>query len=99
MATPSDKKKAATKAKRPTALKRKIQSDKRNLINRAFKASVQTSIRFFNEALKNANEPGQIKEKLSLVYSLMDKGVKKGIFKKQKAARTKRRLHARLAKG
>jgi small subunit ribosomal protein S20 len=79
------------KVKRPSALKRKLQSDKRRLANRSFKATVRTAIRGLKEAvLKKEGDSAQTK--LQTVYSLMDKGVKKGIFKKNKADRTKSRL-------
>ncbi|MDN3504537.1 MAG: 30S ribosomal protein S20 [Rhabdochlamydiaceae bacterium] len=76
------------KQKKPTALKRKLQSDKKNLLNRAFKSKVKTSLK----KLKTFHESGE-KENLALevnaVTSLMDKGVKKGIYKKAKASRVK----------
>lgn len=82
------------KVKRPTAQKRDIQSKKRRLQNRAFKAQVRTAIRQFDESLPKG-DAAEIKEKLNKVYSLMDKGVKHGTFKLNKASRTKARLAAR----
>lgn len=84
------------KVKRPTALKRDIQSKKRRLNNKTFKSSVRTAIRKFEGALTQS-DAGITKEALNDVYSLMDKGVKKGVFKINKASRTKSRLTARLA--
>lgn len=85
------------KIKRPTALKRDIQSKKRRLRNKTFKSSVRTAIRKFESSLIQG-DAASTKEALNDVYSLMDKGVKKGVFKLNKASRTKSRLTARLAK-
>lgn len=82
------------KTKRPTALKRDIQNEKRRLRNKSFKSQVRTTIRHFEELLPKG-EKTAIQEKLTEVYSLMDKGVKKGVFKLNKASRTKSRLTAR----
>jgi len=83
------------KVKRPTALKRDIQNEKRRLINKAFKSKIRTTVRQFEELLPKA-DTAAITEKLNEIYSLMDKGVKKGIFKINKASRTKSRLTARI---
>lgn len=85
------------KQKRPTALKRDMQSERRNLANRAFKAKVNTAVRSFHETVSQ-KDSASAKTKLNDVYSLMDKGVKKGIFKLNKAKRVKSRLHALTAK-
>lgn len=92
---PASKKKTEALTKRPSAQKRDLQNEKRRLRNRSYRASVLTSLRSLESALAN-KEPAQ--DKLSALYSLMDKGVKKGVFKPQKAARTKSRLAARIAK-
>ncbi len=47
-------------------------------------------MRSFEEALQS-NDKDQAKVALNSVYSLMDKGVKRGIFKQNKAARIKSR--------
>ena len=92
----ADKKEGKTK--RPSALKRDLQNEKRRLRNRSYRSSVQTAIRGLNTSLTQ-KEPGDaVKTKLDAIYSLMDKGVKKGVFKAQKAARTKSRLANRIAK-
>ena len=90
------KEKGAVKVKRPQAQKRDIQSEKRRLINRSFKSEVRTIIRSFEEALPKG-DAADIKEKLKEVYSAMDKGVKRGVFKLNKASRTKARMAARVA--
>lgn len=84
------------KVKRPTAIKRDLQSEKRRLRNKTFKSSVRTAIRKFEESLTK-EDPAAIKESLNSVYSLMDKGVKHGVFKVNKAGRTKARLTAHAA--
>lgn len=94
--TMAKEKEEVKKVKRPTALKRDIQNEKRRLINKAFKSKVRTAVRGFEESLTKG-EPEAIKDKLNEVYSLMDKGVKKGIYKINKASRTKSRLTARVA--
>ena len=85
-----------TKAKRPTPLKRDLQNEKRRLLNKAFKSSVRTSVRSFDEALAKG-DAASIKEQLDNVYSMMDRGVKRGVYKLNKASRTKARLAARAA--
>lgn len=81
------------KVKRPTAIKRDMQNSKRRAQNKAFKSQVRTAMREFDESL----EKGNATESLNKVYSLLDKCVKKGIFKLNKASRTKSRLAARAA--
>ena len=100
MAEPADKKdkKAVAKVKRPSRLKGDLQNQTRRLINRSHKAQVLTSIRSLTASLSAKDSLETAKEKLSTIYSLMDKGVKKGVFKANKAARTKSRLAARLSK-
>jgi len=84
------------KVRRPTAAKRALQSEKRNLRNRTLKSQVRTAMRHFQEASK-AGDSTAITARLSEVYSLMDKGVKKGVYKVNKASRTKSRITKRLA--
>lgn len=99
----AEEKKAESKKKegakrKPSALKRDQQSEKRRLRNKSYRASVLTSVRSLENSI-NQKEPAEaIKSKLNLIYSLMDKGVKRGVYKAQKAARTKSRLAARCAK-
>jgi small subunit ribosomal protein S20 len=85
------------KVKRPTPLKRDEQNAKRRTRNRTFKASMRTTIRKFEEAVEKGDAAVSKKE-LNEVYSIVDKGVKYGIIKKNKASRTKSRMTARLAK-
>lgn len=94
MAPKSD---AAKKTKRPTAIKRDTQNSKRRLQNKSFKSQVKTAMRSFEEALKDGNN-SSIQDQLSKVYGFMDKGVKKGVFKLNKASRTKARISAKVAR-
>lgn len=94
----SDKKKTEAKTKQPSALKRDLQNEKHRLRNRSYRAEVLTSIRALEGSLAKKEAPEAVKEKLNQIYSLMDKGVKRGVFKPQKAARTKSRLTARCSK-
>lgn len=82
---------ASKKKKCPTALKRMKQNKAQNLQNRSFKSRVRTAIRAFETAF-SAKDKGKMQVALSSVYSLMDKGVKKGVYNKHKAARTKSRM-------
>ncbi len=98
MAEPTDKKgkKTEAKVKRPSALKRDLQNQKNRLRNRSHRSEVLTAVKSLTASLSNKEAAEVTKEKLSTIYSLMDKGVKKGVFKANKAARTKSRLAARL---
>jgi len=90
-------KKEEVKQKRPSALKRDLQNEKRRLRNRSYRAKVSTAVRSFEKSLSEKEAPESVKSKLDLIFSLMDKGVKVGVYKLQKASRTKSRLQARLA--
>lgn len=87
----------AKKVKRPTAEKREIQNIKNRLVNKSFKSKVRTAIRKF-EGVLSSDDQTTIQSSLNEIYSLVDKGVKRGIYKQNTAARTKSRLTAR-AKG
>lgn len=84
-------KKDAKKKKCPTALKRMKQNKKSNQRNSSFKSRVRTAIRSFETAL-SSKDKDKMQSALKSVYSLMDKGVKHGIYKENKAARTKSRM-------
>lgn len=77
------------KKKLPTAKKREKQNDKKNLQNRSFKAKVRTTLVRLEKSLEQSLPKEEIEKNLTSIYSVMDKGVKKGIFKKNKAARIK----------
>jgi small subunit ribosomal protein S20 len=79
------------KTKRPTAKKRDLQNASRNTHNRSYKAKVSTAVRSLKESIEKKDSP-TVQIRLQTVYSLMDKGVKTGIFKLNKASRIKARL-------
>lgn len=72
------------KTKRPTALKRVIQSKKIYEQHRILKSRVRTAINIF--------EKSKSTEDLSSLQGLIDKGAKRGIYKKNKASRMKSRF-------
>ena len=83
------------RAKRPTALKRNMQNARRHQRNRAFKSTVRTTMNAYGKALNETPEAAaQVYKQLQ---SLMDKGVKKGIYQMNKAARIKSRLSNKLS--
>jgi len=79
--------KKASKRGRSTR-KRQVQNLKRRGENRAFLSEVHTAIRHCREE-KDAAKRQKL---LAQVASFMDKGVKKSVFKKNKADRMKSRL-------
>lgn len=87
-------KEEAKKVKRPTALKRDLQNEKRRLRNKIYKSRVRTAIRSLEEAIGKGDK-AETQVKLNETYSLLDKCVKGGVFKLNKASRTKSRLAAR----
>jgi len=80
------------KVKRPTAKKRDIQNEKRRLRNKSFKSRVSTAVTSFKSSV-STKDTAAMNAQLNTVYSLMDKGVETGVFKVNKAARVKSRLH------
>jgi small subunit ribosomal protein S20 len=86
------------KVRRPSAKKRDIQNNKRRLINKSFQSKTKKAIRTLRTAVQKKEETSKIKSKLSLIHSLLDKGVKKGILKANLASRNKSRLAALLQK-
>lgn len=92
-ATPAQGKDDKKKKERlSSAKKRHLQSLKRQARNRSYKASVNTAIRAYETSVSAKAASTEIAEKLSKVYSLLDKGVKTRRFKINKVARTKSRL-------
>lgn len=88
--------KKAFPPKRPSVLKNKLQNDQRKARNKSNKSRVLTAIRSVMSSITNKESEDQKNEKLSTLYSLVDKGVKTGIFKPNKAARTKARITTRV---
>lgn len=91
------KEEKAKKVKRPTAEKRDITNVKKRMINRAFKSQVRTVMKNFETALAKG-EPKEAEGAINQVYSMMDRGVKRGVFKQNKASRVKARAKAKIAK-
>jgi small subunit ribosomal protein S20 len=91
----NEKEKEVKQAKRSSAKKRQLQDQKKRLRNRAFRSEVRTIIKQFRETVSSGSSE-QLKALLARAFSLMDKGVNKSIFKRNKANRIKARLVARL---
>jgi ribosomal protein S20 len=87
------------KKKMPTALKRVIQSKKIHQKARAFKSKIRTAITSIEKAVVANEGKDDIQKKLNLLNSLMDKGAKKGVCTKNKAARIKSRFVKKVIKG
>lgn len=86
----AEKEASEKKQKRPTAQKRNIQSEKRKVINKSYKSAVRSAYNSFSESV-SSKDSGKIQSSLSTLFSLMDKGVKRGVYKLNKANRTKQR--------
>ncbi len=86
--------KKVERQRRPQAIKRDIQNEKRRLQNRAYRSKTSSAIRALEAHL--ASNPAASKEQLSTLYSLVDKGVKTGIFKQNKASRVKARFSKKI---
>ncbi|MBI3508746.1 MAG: 30S ribosomal protein S20 [Chlamydiia bacterium] len=84
--------------KRPSAKKRDLQSEKNRLRNRSYRSSVLTAIRSLEQSIEKKEGKDAVQSKLNAIYGLMDRGVKKRVYKPQKAARTKARLSSRASK-
>jgi len=84
---------------------KKVRVSQRNYkINRLYKSTIKTIIKKYTLLLKtyrlNSEESKlkEIKTTLSLIYSKIDKAVKKNVFHKNKGARKKSRLSKSLSK-
>ncbi|NIA22558.1 MAG: 30S ribosomal protein S20 [Proteobacteria bacterium] len=73
--------------------KRVRQTEKRTLANRIVKTKVKNTVKKFISENDKDKKSSLLKE----VYRIYDKAVSKGVFKKNKAARTKSRLSRKLA--
>lgn len=76
------------KLKAPTAQKRMIQDEKKYAQNKVFKSRIRTATRKFSDCLKEKNLDGLAKD-LGNIYAIVDKAVKKNIYKINKANRVK----------
>ena len=88
MATTNDKK----QIKKPTAVKRVIQNQKKNLRNKSFKAKLRSAVRALKTARSEKESEANIQTKLNDVYSLVDVATKKGLYKTGKAAKIKSKI-------
>ena len=82
---------------------KRIEINKRNrLKNRYYKTSTRTLIKLFFQNLElyktsqKIEDKEKVKDTLSSIYSIIDKGTKKNIFHKNAAARKKAKLAAYL---
>ncbi|MEG0036767.1 MAG: 30S ribosomal protein S20 [Victivallaceae bacterium] len=83
------------KQKRPSAEKRVITSAKKRLINQSFKSKVKTVIKKFETSLSSGDSV-LVNSGLNDVYSVLDKCVKRGVFKLNKSSRLKSRLSSKI---
>lgn len=83
------------KVKQSSAAKRDLQNKKRYLQNKMAMSRIRTELKKFQKMILS-QEKEQLKEKLSTIYSLVDKGIKKNIITKNKASRIKSRLTNRI---
>ena len=88
-------KEAKTKVKSPSALKRERQNDKREQNNKVFKSRVKTAALALSQAL-TLKDKAKSEKALDTLYALMDKGVKRNLFKKNKADRVKSRAKCKV---
>ncbi|OGN61559.1 MAG: 30S ribosomal protein S20 [Chlamydiae bacterium RIFCSPHIGHO2_12_FULL_27_8] len=85
-----------TKKKKPTALKRITQSNKKNEANRQYKSKAKTAIKDFKSSIEKKENIDLLNTKLNVIFSIMDKGVKRNIFTKNKASRIKSTLSSAI---
>ncbi len=95
MANEAQQKEEGKKTKRTSAKKREIQDQRKRLQNRAFRSEVRSMIKQFRDCVESKDSEKQ-KACLASVYSLVDKGVNRAIFKRNKANRIKARLTAAM---
>ncbi len=78
-----------------SALKRMRQTERRTEFNRQNKSVLRHGIRAMRRAItsKDAKAAGEL---LSKTFSLIDRSAKRGIIKKNTAARYKSKLHLRV---
>jgi small subunit ribosomal protein S20 len=78
-----------------TALKRVRITDRRTAANRARRSRIKGAIKIMRKHLADKNVSEATKQ-LPLVFSIVDRGAKWGVLKKNTAARYKSRLTRRL---
>ena len=80
-----------------SAKKRSRQNKVRNSVNNQYLSQFRTALNKFNESTKSKNEE-EIQKSFSLVNSILAKGVKKGIFKKENISRKLSSLSKQISK-
>jgi len=89
-------------ANNSSASKRILVNERNRLQNRFYKSSVRTLIKLFSKQLEiyqdsqNKEDKAKAQKILNSTYSLIDKGCKKNVFHRNRAARKKSQLAARL---
>jgi small subunit ribosomal protein S20 len=89
-------------ANNASAEKRILINERNRLQNRFYKSSVRTLTKMFLNDLevykvsRDSNDKEKAQNRLSLVYSLIDKGSKRHVFHKNTAARKKSKLALQL---
>ena len=78
-----------------SALKRVRQAERRTEFNRKNKAQLRHQIRAMRRALAS-KDPKAAAGMLSKTFAIIDRSAKRGIIKKNTAARYKSRLHLRV---
>jgi small subunit ribosomal protein S20 len=78
-----------------TSLKRVRITERRTAINRARKSRIKGAIKVMRKLLADKNVDEATKQ-LQKVFSVVDRGAKQGVIKKNTAARYKSRLAHRL---
>ena len=87
--------KPKTKTKKPSALKRILQSKKKAVLNKQYLSRTKTALKSFVSSLQDKD---LAKKNLSEIFSLLDKGVQKNIIKRNKSIRLKSRYTKLLNK-
>ena len=83
------------KTKKPSALKRILQSKKKAFLNKQYLSRTKTALKSFVSSLQDKD---LAKKNLSEIFSLLDKGVQKNIIKRNKSIRLKSRYTKLLNK-
>ena len=78
-----------------SALKRARQAERRTEFNRKNKTVLRHQIRAMRRAI-TGKDPKAAAELLPQTFSIIDRSAKKGVIKKNTAARYKAKLHARV---
>jgi small subunit ribosomal protein S20 len=82
-------------ANHPSALKAHRQSLARKRRNKSNRSQLRTALKKFSEQAKTG-KTDQAAASIASLYSIVDKGVRKGVLSKNAAARQKSRLTRRL---